>query len=174
MMLALITAACGGAPSATPIAASSSTAAAPGATAQTAAQSKTVTTASGLQYEDVVVGTGASPKVGDTVTVHYTGKLVNGTKFDSSVDRGPPFQFVIGVGQVIKGWDEGVVSMKVGGKRHLTIPAALGYGAQGAGRDIPPNATLVFDVELLGVAAAAAAASPAPAPTIAAQNTLAP
>jgi FKBP-type peptidyl-prolyl cis-trans isomerase FkpA len=108
-------------------------------------------TASGLEYEDAVVGAGASPQKGQTVTVHYTGHLTDGKKFDSSVDRGQPFQFIIGVGQVIKGWDEGVMSMRVGGKRTLTIPAQLGYGARGAGNVIPPNATLVFDVELLGV-----------------------
>ena len=110
-----------------------------------------VTTASGLQYEDIVVGTGASPSSGKTVSVHYTGTLTNGTKFDSSRDRGQPFQFVIGVGKVIKGWDEGVMSMKVGGRRKLTIPAQLGYGARGAGNVIPPNAMLLFDVELLDV-----------------------
>ena len=114
--------------------------------------SNTVTTASGLQYSDEVVGTGVSPERGQTVTVHYTGTLENGAKFDSSVDRGSPFTFQIGVGQVIKGWDEGVMSMKVGGKRRLIIPADLGYGARGAGGGlIPPNATLIFDVELLGV-----------------------
>lgn len=112
---------------------------------------KTVTTKSGLQYVDLVVGKGASPVVGKMVTVHYTGKLTNGKKFDSSVDRKEPFQFVIGIGQVIQGWDEGVMTMKVGGKRKLTIPSQLGYGARGAGSDIPPNATLVFDVELLNV-----------------------
>ncbi|HZS03421.1 MAG TPA: FKBP-type peptidyl-prolyl cis-trans isomerase [Blastocatellia bacterium] len=112
---------------------------------------KTVTTASGLQYEDIVVGTGPSPRPGQTVVVHYTGTLTDGTKFDSSVDRNEPFDFPIGVGRVIKGWDEGVMSMKVGGKRRLTIPPELGYGARGAGGVIPPNATLVFDVELLGV-----------------------
>lgn len=109
------------------------------------------TTASGLQYKDAVVGTGAMPHTGQTVTVHYTGYLMNGTKFDSSVDRGQPFQFQIGEGQVIKGWDEGVGTMRVGGKRRLIIPPDLGYGAQGAGNAIPPNATLVFDVQLLGV-----------------------
>ena len=109
------------------------------------------TTASGLQYEDSVVGTGASPTKGQTVSVHYTGTLKDGKKFDSSVDRGKPFQFNIGVGQVIAGWDEGVATMKVGGKRKLVIPAALGYGARGAGGIIPPNAELHFDVELLGV-----------------------
>ena len=108
-------------------------------------------TASGLEYTDTVVGTGESPQKGKRVSVHYTGRLADGKKFDSSVDRGEPFQFVIGVGQVIKGWDEGVMGMKVGGKRTLTIPANLGYGERGAGGAIPPNSTLVFDVELLGV-----------------------
>lgn len=109
------------------------------------------TTPSGLRYTDEVVGTGASPAKGKKVKVHYTGRLTNGNKFDSSVDRGQPFEFNIGVGQVIKGWDEGVMSMKVGGKRTLSIPPDLGYGARGAGAAIPPNAELVFDVELLGV-----------------------
>ncbi len=113
------------------------------------------TTASGLQTTDTTVGTGASPASGQTCVMHYTGWLYNdgvkGKKFDSSVDRGQPFEFKIGVGQVIKGWDEGVSTMKVGGKRTLIIPAALGYGARGAGGVIPPNATLMFDVELLGV-----------------------
>ncbi|HYM15536.1 MAG TPA: FKBP-type peptidyl-prolyl cis-trans isomerase [Dehalococcoidia bacterium] len=113
--------------------------------------SDAVTTASGLSYVDEIVGTGDSPTKGKKVRVHYTGRLTDGKKFDSSVDRGQPFEFVIGVGQVIQGWDEGVASMKVGGKRTLTIPAALGYGARGAGSAIPPNAVLVFDVELLGV-----------------------
>jgi peptidylprolyl isomerase len=113
---------------------------------------KAVVTASGLKYVDVVVGKGASPTAGKQVKVHYTGTLENGKKFDSSVDRNEPFSFTIGVGQVIKGWDEGVMTMKVGGKRKLTIPAKLGYGAQGAGGVIPPNATLLFDVELLDVA----------------------
>lgn len=110
---------------------------------------KAVTTESGLKYEDIVVGTGASPQRGHDVTVHYTGTLEDGTKFDSSLDRGQPFTFQIGIGRVIKGWDEGVMSMKVGGKRKLVIPAQLGYGARGAGGAIPPNATLVFEVELL-------------------------
>ena len=112
------------------------------------------TTASGLQFTDTVPGTGAAPKTGQTCVMHYTGWLyengVKGKKFDSSVDRGQPFEFTLGVGQVIKGWDEGVASMKVGGKRTLIIPAALGYGARGAGGAIPANATLMFDVELLG------------------------
>jgi peptidylprolyl isomerase len=113
------------------------------------------TTASGLQYEDTVVGTGATPETGQTCIMHYTGWLYQdgkkGAKFDSSLDRGKPFEFPIGTGRVIKGWDEGVATMKVGGKRTLIIPPALGYGARGAGGVIPPNATLMFDVELLGV-----------------------
>lgn len=111
-----------------------------------------VTTASGLQYVDVVEGAGASPEAGQTVTVHYTGTLADGTKFDSSRDRDRPFSFRIGVGQVIRGWDEGVISMKVGGQRKLIIPPELGYGERGAGGVIPPNATLLFDVELLRIA----------------------
>jgi FKBP-type peptidyl-prolyl cis-trans isomerase FkpA len=116
----------------------------------------TTTTNSGLQYEDTVIGTGAEAKAGQNVTVHYTGWLRNddgtqGAKFDSSKDRNDPFQFSLGAGQVIRGWDEGVQGMKVGGARRLTIPASLGYGARGAGGVIPPNATLIFDVELLAV-----------------------
>jgi peptidylprolyl isomerase len=110
-----------------------------------------VTTPSGLSYIDEKVGDGASPQKGKRVSVHYTGTLTDGKKFDSSRDRGQPFKFVIGVGQVIAGWDEGVMSMKVGGRRKLIIPANLGYGARGAGGVIPPNAELHFDVELLGV-----------------------
>jgi peptidylprolyl isomerase len=110
-----------------------------------------ITTASGLKYADIVLGKGASPVAGKQVKVHYTGTLENGKKFDSSVDRKQPFSFMIGVGQVIRGWDEGVMSMKVGGKRKLVIPANLGYGARGAGGVIPPNATLLFDIELLEV-----------------------
>ncbi len=109
------------------------------------------TTPSGLQYEDTVVGDGSSPRPGQSVQVHYTGWLEDGTKFDSSVDRGQPFVFPLGQGRVIKGWDEGVAGMKEGGKRRLTIPPDLGYGARGAGGVIPPNATLIFDVELLKV-----------------------
>ena len=110
-----------------------------------------ITTPSGLKYIDTEVGTGASPTTGQTVKVHYTGTLTDGKKFDSSVDRGQPFSFKIGVGQVIKGWDEGVATMKVGGKRTLIIPPDLGYGERGAGGVIPGNATLLFDVELLSV-----------------------
>lgn len=108
-----------------------------------------VKTASGLSYTDLVVGTGAVPVSGKKVTVHYTGTLENGKKFDSSLDRGQPFVFRIGAGEVIPGWDEGVISMKVGGKRKLIVPSQLGYGPAGAGGVIPPNATLIFDVELL-------------------------
>ncbi len=122
--------------------------------AETTGQAMT-TTASGLQFTDSKVGEGASPKSGQTCVMHYTGWLykdgVKGAKFDSSLDRGDPFEFAIGKKQVIGGWDEGVASMKVGGKRTLIIPPALGYGARGAGGVIPPNATLMFDVELLGV-----------------------
>jgi peptidylprolyl isomerase len=110
-----------------------------------------VETATGLGYVEIVEGTGTQPKPGDSVSVHYTGWLKSGQKFDSSVDRGEPLQFRVGRGQVIKGWDEGVGSMRVGGKRKLIIPAHLGYGARGAGGVIPPNATLVFEVELLGI-----------------------
>ena len=110
-----------------------------------------ITTDSGLQYREIVEGTGAMPQSGQRVTVHYTGTLEDGTQFDSSRDRGRPFSFKVGVGQVIKGWDEGVGSMRVGGRRQLIIPPELGYGARGAGGVIPPDATLIFDVELLRI-----------------------
>lgn len=116
-----------------------------------AATNETITTSTGLQYRDIETGSGNSPSNGDSVTVHYTGTLTDGTKFDSSVDRGTPFTFTIGVGQVIQGWDEGVATMKEGGKRELTIPADLAYGERGAGAVIPPNATLKFEVELIKV-----------------------
>lgn len=109
------------------------------------------TTESGLQYEDVTVGDGATAAAGQKATVHYTGWLQDGSKFDSSKDRNDPFTFSLGAGQVIRGWDEGVVGMRVGGVRKLTIPPELGYGSRGAGGVIPPNATLVFEVELLGL-----------------------
>jgi FKBP-type peptidyl-prolyl cis-trans isomerase FkpA len=116
----------------------------------------TTVTASGLQFEELTIGEGEQAAAGQHVTVHYTGWLQNadgsaGTKFDSSKDRNDPFQFPLGAGHVIKGWDEGVQGMKVGGSRKLIIPAALGYGARGAGGVIPPNATLIFEVEILGV-----------------------
>jgi peptidylprolyl isomerase len=115
---------------------------------------ETVTTPSGLKYRDEVVGTGAAPTAGQSVSVHYTGWLDEngkpGKKFDSSRDRGQPFSFPLGQGRVIRGWDEGVATMKIGGRRTLIIPADLGYGARGAGGAIPPGATLIFDVELLG------------------------
>jgi peptidylprolyl isomerase len=118
-------------------------------------ESKMHKSPSGLQYEDTVVGTGESPRDGQTLVVHYTGWLwengAKGKKFDSSVDRGQPFEFPLGQGMVIKGWDEGVATMKVGGKRNLLIPPSLGYGARGAGGVIPANATLFFEVELLGI-----------------------
>jgi FKBP-type peptidyl-prolyl cis-trans isomerase FkpA len=110
-----------------------------------------VTTTSGLTYEDIEAGTGATAQSGQKAKVHYTGWLTNGQKFDSSKDRNEPFEFKLGAGQVIKGWDEGVVGMNVGGKRRLTIPPALGYGARGAGGVIPGNAQLIFEVELLGL-----------------------
>jgi peptidylprolyl isomerase len=124
--------------------------------AMTAAASaaETITTPTGLKYRDEVVGTGASPKPGQSVNVHYTGWLDEGgkpgRKFDSSRDRGQPFSFPLGQGRVIQGWDEGVATMKIGGRRTLIIPPELGYGARGAGGVIPPGATLIFDVELLG------------------------
>jgi peptidylprolyl isomerase len=125
------------------------------ALSETAAAQDPVTTPSGLKYIDTKAGTGASPKTGQTCVMHYTGWLYEngkkGAKFDSSLDRGAPFEFPIGTGRVIKGWDEGVATMKVGGKRTLIIPPELGYGARGAGGVIPPNATLLFDVELLAI-----------------------
>ncbi len=118
---------------------------------QAGAEGKEVTTSTGLQYIELVVGSGATAQTGQTVIVHYTGWLENGKKFDSSMDRGQPFSFPLGAGKVIKGWEEGVQGMKVGGKRKLIIPPNLGYGARGAGSVIPPHATLIFEVELLGV-----------------------
>jgi FKBP-type peptidyl-prolyl cis-trans isomerase len=118
---------------------------------QKADGTKECSTPSGLKYIDLVEGKGISPKPGQTVIVHYTGWLENGTKFDSSVDRGQPIPFPIGVGRVIKGWDEGLMSMKIGGKRKLFVPANLGYGQQGRAPVIPPNATLIFEVELVGI-----------------------
>ncbi|MDB9307111.1 FKBP-type peptidyl-prolyl cis-trans isomerase [Aphanizomenon sp. CS-733/32] len=115
----------------------------------TMSEANAVTTASGLKYIELQEGTGATPQAGQIVEVHYTGTLENGTKFDSSRDRNQTFKFKIGTGQVIKGWDEGVISMKVGGRRQLIIPSELGYGARGAGGVIPPNSTLIFDVELI-------------------------
>ncbi len=110
-----------------------------------------VTTPSGLKYEDLEAGTGSIARGGQKAKVHYTGWLTSGQKFDSSVDRNEPFEFTLGAGQVIKGWDEGVSGMKIGGKRRLTIPPALAYGSRGAGGVIPPNAELIFEVELLGL-----------------------
>jgi FKBP-type peptidyl-prolyl cis-trans isomerase FkpA len=119
--------------------------------AASSAAGQLITTSSGLQYQILKEGSGSVAQSGKKVSVHYTGWLTNGTKFDSSVDRGQPFQFQLGAGQVIKGWDEGVAGMKIGEKRKLTIPSNLGYGERGAGGAIPPNATLVFDVELLEI-----------------------
>lgn len=117
----------------------------------TPSASPTIENVDQLKIEDITVGTGDEAVAGKTVTVNYVGTLVNGTKFDSSYDRNQPFSFHLGAGEVIKGWDQGVVGMKVGGKRKLTIPPDLGYGASGAGNVIPPNATLIFEVELLKV-----------------------
>ncbi len=132
-----------------PVAPGSEGPVAPGA--ETPKEGKMVTTPSGLKYEDIAVGTGEQAVSGDTVKVHYTGTLENGTKFDASVDRGVPFDFKLGAGMVIKGWDEGVAGMKVGGKRKLIIPSDLAYGDQGRPPKIPPKATLIFEVELLGI-----------------------
>ena len=118
---------------------------------QSSKETKKADNVSALKIDELKPGSGAEAKKGQKVTVHYTGWLTNGTKFDSSVDRGQPFTFQLGAGEVIKGWDEGVAGMKVGGKRKLTIPPDLGYGARGAGGVIPPHSTLVFDVEFLGV-----------------------
>ena len=129
----------------------SNTSSAPSTSSPMKVNGQPTTTPSGLQYWDIVVGTGATAAPGSTVKVHYSGFLTTGQKFDSSRDRGEPFSFPLGQGQVIKGWDEGVAGMKVGGQRQLRIPPQLGYGAAGAGGAIPPNATLIFDVELLEV-----------------------
>lgn len=122
-----------------------------GGTGASGQAGKEVTTSSGLKYTDVQVGTGAVAQAGKTVSVHYTGTLTDGKKFDSSLDRGQPITFPLGTGKVIKGWDEGIAGMKVGGKRRLVIPPDLGYGARGSAPVIPPNATLIFDVELMDV-----------------------
>jgi len=115
-------------------------------------QAQEITTASGLKYSDLVEGSGASPKKGQIVSVKYTGSLINGKVFDSSEKPGrKPLEFPLGMARVIPGWDEAIATMKVGGKRHLIIPPKLGYGASGQGEDIPPNATLIFDIELVGV-----------------------
>ncbi len=144
-LFALILSACGGSGDA---AGGGSSDAAVEASVDSAALTKTP---SGLQYQDVKVGTGAEAQQGQTAVVHYTGWLTDGTKFDSSRDRGAPFSFPLGAGQVIQGWDQGVAGMKVGGRRKLVIPASLGYGDRGAPPVIPPGATLVFDVELLEI-----------------------
>jgi FKBP-type peptidyl-prolyl cis-trans isomerase len=140
----------------TPAAAATTPVASPapsGSPAASAAGAPTMAQANAteLKIEDTKEGTGEVAKAGQTVTVHYTGTLTDGKKFDSSVDRGQPFVFHLGAGEVIKGWDQGIVGMKVGGKRKLTIPPQLGYGERGAGAVIPPNSTLLFDVELLAV-----------------------
>ncbi len=129
----------------------SNTSSAPSSASPMKVTGQPTATASGLQYWDIVVGTGPTAAPGNMVKVHYSGFLTTGAKFDSSRDRGEPFSFLLGAGQVIKGWDEGVAGMKVGGQRQLRIPPQLGYGATGAGGVIPPNATLIFDVELLDV-----------------------
>jgi peptidylprolyl isomerase len=113
--------------------------------------SQIVKTASGLQYEETLVGTGETPKTGQRISVHYRGTLKDGTQFDNSYDRGSPIQFMVGVGQVIPGFDEGLATMAVGGKRRLHIPANLGYGERGAGNAIPPNSDLIFEIELVSI-----------------------
>ena len=165
--LVLVVSACGGSSgSSTPTAASTAASTAPvtsatgsGGGSPTAAPAASTialgpnptVTASGLKYTDEIVGTGAMPQTGQKVTVNYIGVLTNGTKFDSSFDRGQPFTFTLGIGQVIKGWDEGVATMRVGGKRVLYVPAALAYGSRTPGAPIPPNADLIFEVTLLAV-----------------------
>lgn len=139
-------------------------AAATGAESQSAAEEDILTTGSGLQYVILVEGSGAAPVSGDLVQVHYTGSLEDGTKFDSSYDRGQPFEFALGRGQVIKGWDEGIALLKVGGKARLIIPPELGYGERGAGGVIPPNATLIFEVELVSTKPGPPPPPEAPAP----------
>jgi peptidylprolyl isomerase len=124
---------------------------APLAAAAAGKPTRTVTLPDGLKYVDLKVGAGPLPRAGQTVRVHYVGRLLDGTKFDSSRDRGQPYEFALGEGRVIPGWDEGVASMHVGGRRKLIVPPSLAYGDQGAGDKIPPNATLVFDIELLGI-----------------------
>ncbi len=153
MLLALVVSACStpAGPASQPTNPPAGAATSPPAAPSSDAPKGEVATDSGLQYTDVVVGADETPQTGDFVKVHYTGTLVDGTKFDSSVDRGEPFVFQLGVGNVIPGWDEGVGSMKVGGKRRLIIPPDLAYGSQGVGNVIPPNATLIFEVELLEV-----------------------
>jgi FKBP-type peptidyl-prolyl cis-trans isomerase FkpA len=156
LLVSLLLVACGDptstplAPTAAPVTPVSTTAAAPAASGVPAVSGNPVKTASGLQYIDVKVGTGAEAVAGKTVTVHYTGYLTNGTKFDSSVDKNQPFSFPLGAGRVIRGWDEGVAGMKIGGQRRLIIPPQLGYGSQPVG-PIPPNSQLIFDVQLLAV-----------------------
>jgi FKBP-type peptidyl-prolyl cis-trans isomerase FkpA len=151
LFVALTLAGCASAPAPTPPTPAAAVTPAPAAAAPAAAGVKEVTTSSGLRYTDLVVGNGVLAEDGMTVSVHYTGWLTDGTKFDSSLDRGQPFAFQLGAGQVIRGWDEGVRGMRVGGKRKLTIPPDLGYGERGAGGVIPPNATLVFEVEFVSV-----------------------
>ncbi len=150
--IALLTlAGCASAPPPAPPTPAGAVAPAPAAPAPVAPVVQEVTTSSGLRYTDLLVGNGPLAEDGMRVAVHYTGWLTDGTKFDSSLDRGQPFTFQLGAGQVIRGWDEGVRGMRVGGKRKLVIPPELGYGERGAGGVIPPNATLVFDVEFVGV-----------------------